>query len=30
MISYIKGTIKVKEEGFVIVVTSDIGYKIFT
>lgn len=30
MISYIKGTIKVKEEGFVIVVANDIGYKIFT
>lgn len=30
MISYIKGAIKVKEEGFVIVAVNDIGYKVFT
>lgn len=30
MISYIKGIIKVREEGFVILVNNDIGYKVFT
>lgn len=29
MISYLKGIIKVKEEGFAIVVNNDIGYKVF-
>lgn len=30
MISYLKGIIKIKEEGFVIIVINDIGYKVFT
>lgn len=30
MISYIKGKILIKEEGFVIVIVNDIGYKVFT
>jgi Holliday junction DNA helicase RuvA len=30
MISYIKGVILTKEEGFVIVLNNDIGYKVFT
>lgn len=29
MISYIKGIVKLKESGFAVVVTGDIGYKVF-
>ncbi len=29
MISYLKGTIKLKEKDFTVVVTGDIGYKVF-
>jgi len=29
MISYLKGTIKIKERDFVIVIVGDIGYKVF-
>lgn len=30
MISYLKGTIKVKDQDFAIIIVGDIGYKVFT